>query len=272
MASCPSGTLRVGGYLQLTARPTGSAAKRPNLGIEISGVWDASTDAAKATQLPAGIVHLWKKPFDASPVEMERCYEVLSPEERARSQRFLVEPPRRAFILTRGTLRLLLGKYLDVEPRNISFRYAQFGKPLLDEGNELQFNVSHTDGVALLAFVRGPELGVDVEKIRPVRDLKDLANRFFSVDEREKLNKLDAEDLHSAFFRCWTRKEAYIKGKGEGLSIPLHQFDVSLEPEETQALMATRPEASEAGRWLVRDISFDPSYAAAVAIEVTAVV
>jgi 4'-phosphopantetheinyl transferase len=257
----------------LTARLTGFAAKRPNVGIEISGVWDASTDAAKATHLPAGVVHLWKKPFDASAVEMERCYEVLSPEERARAQRFLVEPPRRAFILTRGTLRLLLGKYLDVEPRNISFRYAQFGKPLLDEGNELRFNVSHTDGVALLAFGRGPELGVDVEKIRPVRDLKDLANRFFSVAEREKLNALEAEEeLHSAFFRCWTRKEAYIKGKGEGLSIPLHQFDVSLEPGEAQALIATRPEASEAGRWLVRDIRFDPSYAAAVAVEVTVVV
>jgi len=253
----------------LTARPTGFAAKQPNVGIEISGVWDASTDAAKATQLPAGIVHLWKKPFDVSPVELEKCCQVLSPEERARAQRFLVEPPRRAFIVTRGTLRLLLGKYLDVEPMNISFRYAQFGKPLLDEGNQVGFNVSHTDGVALLAFARGPQLGVDVEKIRPVRDLKDLANRFFSQAERKKLNEIEGEDqLHGAFFRCWTRKEAYIKGKGEGLSIPLHQFDVSLELGETQALIATRPEASEAALWLVRDISFDPSYAAAVAIEV----
>jgi 4'-phosphopantetheinyl transferase len=243
------------------------------VGIEISGVWDASTDAAKAAHLPAGIVHLWKKAFDASPQEMERCSEVLSPEEQARAQRFLVEPPRRAFILTRGTLRLLLGKYLDRAPGDLSFRYTEFGKPLLNESNELRFNVSHTDGVALLAFVRGPELGVDVEKIRPVRDLKDLANRFFSVSERQQLNALGSEDeLHTAFFRCWTRKEAYIKGKGEGLSIPLHQFDVSLEPDATQALTATRPEPSEAERWLVRDVSFDPSYVAALAIEVTAVV
>jgi 4'-phosphopantetheinyl transferase len=239
------------------------------VGIEISGVWDASTDAAKATHLPAGTIHLWKKAFDASPEEMERCYEVLSTEERTRAQRFLVEPPRRAFILTRGTLRLLLGKYLDRPASEISFRYTEFGKPLLNEGNELGFNVSHTDGVALLAFVRGSELGVDVEKIRPVRDLKDLANRFFSPAERGKLNTLEADDeLHAAFFRCWTRKEAYIKGKGEGLSLPLHQFDVSLEPGATQALIATRPDAAEASRWLVRDISFDPSYAAALAIEV----
>ena len=239
------------------------------MGIEISGVWDASTDAAKVAHLPAGVVHLWKKSFDASPEEMERCYEVLSSEERTRAQRFLIEPPRRAFILTRGTLRLLLGKYLDGAPGDLSFHYTEFDKPFLNEGNKLRFNVSHTDGVALLAFVWGLELGVDVEKIRPVKDLKDLANRFFSLPERDRLNRLETEDeLHAAFFRGWTRKEAYIKGKGEGLSIPLHQFDVSLEAGETQALIATRPEASEAGRWLVRDISFDPSYAAALAIEV----
>lgn len=238
------------------------------MGIEISGVWDASSEAAKTTHLPAGIVHLWKKAFDASSEEMERCFEVLSPEEQARAKRFLVEPPRRAFILTRGTLRLLLGKYLDRAPGDLSFRYTEFGKPLLNESNELRFNVSHTDGVALLAFVMGPELGVDVEKIRPVRDLKDLANRFFSVSERQKLNELESEDeLHTAFFRCWTRKEAYIKGKGEGLSIPLHQFDVSLEPDATQALIATRPDASEVSRWLVRDVGLDPSYVAALAIE-----
>ena len=253
----------------MTARLTGFAAKRPDAGIEISGVWDASTDAAKVANLPTGTVHLWKKSFDASAEEMERCYEVLSPEERTRAQRFLVEPPRRAFILTRGTLRLLLAKYLDRAPNNLSFRYTKFGKPLLNEGNELRFNVSHTEGVALLAFARGTEVGVDVEKIRPVKDLKDLANRFFSVSERQKLNELELEDeLHAAFFRCWTRKEAYIKGKGEGLSIPLHQFDVSIERGETQALIATRPEASEADRWLVRDIRFDGSYAAALAIEV----
>lgn len=253
----------------MTARSTDFAARRLNLEIEISGVWDASTEAAQVAHLPAGVVHLWKKSFDASPEEMERCYDRLSPEERTRAQRFLVEPPRRAFILTRGTLRLLLGKYLDRAPSELSFRYTEFGKPLLNEGNELRFNVSHTDGVALLAFVRGTEVGVDVEKIRPVKDLKDLANRFFSVSERQKLNELELEDeLHAAFFRCWTRKEAYIKGKGEGLSIPLHQFDVSIELGETQALIATRPEASEADRWLVRDIRFDRSYAAALAIEV----
>ena len=252
----------------MTSHPAGSAATGPNVGIEISGVWNASTDAAKVTYLPAGVVHLWKKTLDASLDEVERCYEVLCPQERARAQRFLVERPRRAFILTRGTLRLLLGKYLDRAPRALSFRYTRFGKPLMNEGNELRFNVSHTDGMALLAFVRGSELGVDVEKIRPVQSMKDLANRFFSVSERQNLDELESkDDLQAAFFRCWTRKEAYIKGKGEGLSIPLHHFDVSLEPGATQALIATRPDASEVSRWLVRDVSFDPLYMAALAIE-----
>ena len=236
----------------------------------IGGIWDASSrPGTEVKPLPPNEVHLWRMPLEASTAEVEGCHELLSPDERKRASRFLVEGPRKAFILTRGTLRSLLGKYLGRPPAGISFRYSEFGKPLLDGSEELRFNVSHTDGVALLGFVRAIEIGVDVERIRPATDLTGLAKRFFSPLECENLGRLNDDDFRTAFFRCWTRKEAYIKAKGEGLSLPLHQFDVSIEPNEIRALMATRPDASEAGRWVVCDVAFDPQYAAAVAVGTT---
>src|SRR5262249_38693376 len=119
----------------------------------------------------------------------------------------------------------------------------------------------------LLAFVRDRQIGIDVEKLRAQTDALKLAEHFFSSQERHELRNLPGEELHAAFFRCWTRKEAYIKAKGEGLSLPLHQFDVSIAPNQTQALLATRPEAKEASRWAISDVSIPLGYAAAVAVE-----
>ena len=130
----------------------------------------------------------------------------------------------------------------------------------------MRFNVSHTDGLALLAFVRTRDIGVDVEKIKAATDAKKLAERFFSDRERSFLESLSGEELHAAFFRCWTRKEAYVKARGEGLSLPLHQFDVSVAEDEPQALLATRPDPSEADRWVLRDLPTSPGYAAALAV------
>ena len=118
-----------------------------------------------------------------------------------------------------------------------------------------------------MAFIRGREVGVDVEKVRRQNDVEKIAERFFSLHERRELERVSGDDLHQAFFRCWTRKEAYIKAKGEGLSLPLHQFDVSIDPNPKQALLATRPDASEAGRWELFNISINPGYAAALAVE-----
>jgi len=238
-----------------------------NTPVGIAGVWDATAESGlEIKHLPPDVVHLWQRSLQGQTVDVAQCYEVLSPEEQKRAQRYLVERPRKDFILTRATLRSLLGRYLGRSPAAISFRYSDFGKPMLDGPEDLRFNISHSDGMALLAFVRGHEIGVDVERIRAANDFKDLAKRFFSSVERENLDRLDGDDFRAAFFRCWTRKEAYIKGKGEGLSLPLHQFDVSIRAKETWALMATRPDAAEASRWMVCDLNFDSRYAAAVAV------
>jgi len=236
--------------------------------LEIRGIWDASLSSS-VPALPVGVVHLWQRTLHVAAPDFDACYELLSAEEREKAARYRVERPRSDFILTRGTLRSLLSKYRGKSPREISFRYAEHGKPHLSDDSGLQFNVSHCEGLSLMGFVQDCEIGVDVEKVRAQDDLKELAERFFSVHERDNLRNLSGNELHSAFFRCWTRKEAYIKAKGEGLSLPLHQFDVSIEPDPPQALLATRPDPSEAARWTIRNVAASPGYASAVAVAQT---
>jgi 4'-phosphopantetheinyl transferase len=216
--------------------------------------------------LPHDVVHVWTRPLQVPPPVEQACYELLSAEERERAARYRVARPRNEFILTRGTLRSLLASYLGTAPQALSFRCSEHGKPFLDGSFDLRFNVSHTDGLALIAFVRTREIGVDVEKITAAPDAAKLAERFFSVPERGSLENLSGDELHAAFFRCWTRKESYVKARGEGLSLPLHQFDVSVAADEPQALLITGPDACEAGRWIVRDLPTIPGYVAALAV------
>src|SRR5215471_6973527 len=136
--------------------------------VEIAEVRDAAASGCSA-ELPEGVVHLWQRHLDASPAEVTASCQLLSEEEKARAQRFLVDRPRNAFVLTRGTLRRLLARYLGRKPETIRFGYEVQGKPYLDGERHLSFNVSHTDGLALIGIARGRRIGVDVEK----------ANRFF---------------------------------------------------------------------------------------------
>ncbi len=217
-------------------------------------------------ELPLNVVHVRRRPLLSDASAVERAYELLSDEERDRASRYRVEPARSVFVLTRSALRLLLAGYLEESPQQIRFRFTDQGKPFLDASSDLHFNVSHTDGLALLAFARKRRIGVDVEKIRPQPDALRLAHRFFSQREREELENLCPEELAAGFFRCWSRKEAYIKATGEGLSMPLHEFDMSTKANPGQLLLATRPDPREVDRWFVRDVPVAPEYAAAVAL------
>ena len=233
--------------------------------IQISDVWDAASTNC-VPELGSEVVHLWQRRLSVPAVEVSACYGLLSSEEQERALRFRPERSRNDFVLTRGTLRLLLAQYLDISPQKIRFRYEEHGKPILEGEGNLCFNVSHTDGLALMAFVRQRALGVDVENLGREIEAERLAERFFSERERQALRHLTGHELHAAFFRCWTRKEAYIKAKGHGLSMPLHQFDVSIEPGDRDALLATRPDPVEARRWTICDVPIGPGYAAAVAV------
>ncbi len=212
-------------------------------------------------------VQVWSADLPAlSPAE-DRWRKVLSADELTRAARFHFDRDRQHYTATRALLRIILGSFLGDDPASLAFRYSDKGKPsLAAAGNGVEFNVSHSGTIALLAFARGRLLGVDVEKIREDFDASALAERFFSENEQQQLSAIAQEEKFNGFFRCWTRKEAYIKAIGTGLSLPLDQFDVSLRPGEEDALLATRPEESEAGRWLLQEIAAPAGYVAALCV------
>lgn len=210
-------------------------------------------------------VHIWVLSLDDGQ-STEALRQSLSPDELNRASRFRFEKHRNQYVLTRGTLRSLLAGYLGIPPREISFQYSKHDKPGLAQGHDLDFNLSHTEGMAVFGFTRGRRIGVDIEHLRSDFRADEIAERFFSLAEREALRRIPEAQQHEFFFRIWTRKEAYIKALGEGLSHPLHQFDVSLD--KTAALLATRPDASEAQRWQLENLEIAPEFAAAAAVEV----
>ncbi|HEY1658755.1 MAG TPA: 4'-phosphopantetheinyl transferase superfamily protein [Candidatus Sulfotelmatobacter sp.] len=212
-------------------------------------------------------VQLWRADLDALAPEESRWQQILSTDERKRAARFHFAKDRQHFAAARAILRLILSGYLEIDPDHIDFRYSQKEKPYLAgrcAQSGIMFNVSHSEGVALYAVARGIELGVDVEFIRHEVEVESIARRFFSAYEQEQLSNLPSAERAEAFFRCWTRKEAYIKATGDGLSLPLSQFDVSLAPDSEDALLATRPDSKEAKQWLLREVPAGTGYLAAL--------
>jgi len=215
--------------------------------------------------LDSDSIHIWQWRHEAAFAQNDDTYGPLSPDERARAARFLAERPRREYVATRSTLRQILGQYLNAPPERLGFRYSERGKPSLVDDPKISFNVSHSGDLSVLAVTCGRDIGVDVEWVRADVEAAALAARFFSRHERERLLRLHGGEITQAFFRCWTRKEAYIKARGDGLSLALDSFDVSLDPGAASALLHTRPDPEEARKWVVRDLGLPVGFAAAVA-------
>jgi 4'-phosphopantetheinyl transferase len=228
---------------------------------------DANFEPASEMNMQETDVHLWRVDLDKVAVAELRWRTVLSEDEINRANRFKFASDRQNFTATRALLRILLGSYLTRNPQELSFIYGQNGKPSLGQGHgrpELHFNVSHSGVKALIAIARGRTLGVDIEHIRENIDCESLARRYFSPCEQAALCALEPSEQFKAFFRCWTRKESYIKAQGAGLALPLHAFDVSVSPSEENVLLATRPDPSEADLWSMRTIEAGEGYEAAL--------
>lgn len=211
-------------------------------------------------------VHLWTVRLEASERNFGRCFIWLSADERARAERFHFDRHRRRFVLGRGALRSLLGSYLGIEPVDVSFTYGPQGKPALaDAACPLRFNTSNSGDLAAYAFTNGCEIGIDVEQHRAVRDLERIAGRFFSPEEAAELLELPAAEKASAFFNCWTRKEAYIKARGGGLSIPLNSFRVTLRTGVTARMVSLAGSEEEARAWTLHEFTPAQDYAGALA-------
>lgn len=220
--------------------------------------------------LSADEVHVWRASLNHSQHRLQHLRGTLAPEESERAARFHFERDRKHYIAARGLLREILSRYLKLSPESLRFKYTSYGKPYLTDecgGEWLRFNVSHAGELALYAVSREREVGVDIELIRTDIEHQQIATQFFSEQEVVSLLALPAHLQQEAFFLCWTRKEAYIKGIGEGLSLPLHSFDVSLTPGEPAALLAVRGDAQETARWTLKALEPGPGYRAALVAE-----
>lgn len=211
--------------------------------------------------------HVWKVDLRCEiTAEMSAS---LSRDEHDRAARFHFEKDRQRFRIARASLRMILGRYLGMEPASLTFAQTEYGKPFLTnpEATGLLFNLSHSRDIALVAITRDCEVGIDVEFMRPDFATCEVAEHFFSVAEVYTFSGLDRDVQTQAFFNCWTRKEAYIKARGEGLALPLDSFDVSLAPGLPVALLRSNFGPSEVSRWDLTELFPAPEYAAAVAIE-----
>ena len=214
-------------------------------------------------------VHLWSVSRDVCDPDQLRLEACLCPDERARAARLHFDLERRRFIATHGIVREILAGYLGIQASEVRFEYGPFGKPALDAAcaRGIEFNVSHSRGMALVAVASGRRVGVDVEFLTPGASQKPIAERFFSPAEVAALRALPQGLQDDAFFACWTRKEAYVKARGEGLSIPLTGFTVSLAPDEPAALLGCDADPEEVSTWSLRDLAPAPGYRGALAVD-----
>lgn len=214
-------------------------------------------------ELSANEVRVLVVPLDRAGAALESA---LDDVDRARAARFVFPELRRRFVAAHAGLRTALGAILCAAPAALRFVEGEHGKPSLVPATDLRFNLSHSGDLALLAVARGRELGVDVEDVKPRTMLEQVAARFFSPYEAAALRALPPAERASAFFRIWTRKEAFIKAKGSGVFLGLHTFDVSVL--EHAELVATRPDPAERERWTLCDLPAPlPGFAAALAVE-----
>jgi 4'-phosphopantetheinyl transferase len=238
--------------------------------IALESMWDPSPLTAS---LHHDDVHTWQVSLDQPDAVVERLTGLLSEDEQGRAHRFHFARDRRRFVVGRGQLRTLLGHYAGIEPCRVQFRYTAHGKPALAQNpatpysHTLRFNVSHSNELALVVITQGRDVGIDLEHIRKISDVEQLAGRFFSTREHSMLRALPADQRLHGFFNCWTRKEAYVKAVGDGLRLPLDRFDVSLAPGEPVRLLGVDNNPDEASRWSLRELTPAPGYVAALAVE-----
>ena len=213
-------------------------------------------------------LHIWRVSLDAR--WSWSFDEALSLDDRMRADRFRFDSDRRRFCVARASLKLILGRYLKAKPGRLQLDVGDYGKPFLNDrktSQGIRFNLSHSHRMALIAIARDREVGVDIEFMRPNFVTDEVVKHFFSPAEVKAFSTITPAFKAQSFFNCWTRKEAYIKARGEGLSCPLDDFDVSLAPGAPAALLESRLDPKETSRWRLQDLFPAPGYAATVAIE-----
>lgn len=215
-------------------------------------------------------VHLWCASLILDSKILHKLRSTLSTDEIERADRFHFQKNRNSFTAGRGILRSILAHYLENKPREIGFIYNTHGKPSIANmpgGTGINFNLSHSHGLAVYAFTRRRRIGIDIERLRSNLSFEKIANRFFTTAEYEKLRGLHHDEFIEGFFNLWTHKEAYIKAKAKGLSIPLNQFGVTINADQTVRINEIGRNPDEEYVWSFYTLTPAPGYVGALAVE-----
>ncbi len=215
-------------------------------------------------------VHVWRASLDLPSSQIDELALTLSDDERVRAARYRFQRDRRRFIAARGTLRSLLGRYLELAPGRLALHHQKNGKPTLANqlgGKQVQFNLSHAHERVVYAFAMERLVGIDIEYLPRSIEYQPLAQRFFSAREVAMFNSVPEPLRKVAFFNGWTRKEAFVKATGEGLGRALDQFDVSLVPGEVACLLNVEACPEEANRWAMSVLDVGPDYIGALVVQ-----
>jgi 4'-phosphopantetheinyl transferase len=216
-----------------------------------------------------GTADLWFASLDVDDEALGSMRRCLSTTEQRRADRFVFDRDRTAFIASHAALRQVLARYLGCAAADVEFGEAPQGKPFLRmAGAEgLEFNLSHSGGFACIGVTRGAAIGVDIEAVRNLDDMPLLARQCFAPAEVDALEQLPPAVRLYGFFNAWTRKEAYIKATGAGLSCPLESFEVTLAPGDEPRIRVIDGSAGKAARWSLRAVVPMPGLLAAMAVD-----
>jgi 4'-phosphopantetheinyl transferase len=219
---------------------------------------------------PSNMIHVWRASLDSPAQYVEPLMCVLSDAEHIRARHFYFERDRKRFIAGRGLLRIILGRYLAISPDRLQLYYGVAGKPALSASQArqgIEFSLSHSRGLILYAVTCNRRIGIDVEHARTIANTDHIAKRIFAPREYAVFRALPLEERQAAFFRGWTRKEAYLKACGEGLSRGLDRIDVSSAPFEPARRLGIQGDPQAASPWSLQELAPAPGYVAAVASE-----
>lgn len=231
---------------------------------------DVRWDTPKGYEIDRDTVHVWRARFQPAFPSRKRLAESLSEEETDRAKRFVHPSDRDRYVFSHGVLRSILCHYVGCVPRELGFKADEYSKPCLvspADGKGIQFNISHSGDMTLVAVSRGPAVGIDVELVREVPDALQIVTRFFSPQEREFFASVPQTDLRDSFFDYWTSKEAFLKAMGEGLSYPLDEFSVVLRKGEPEGTVYTRnDDQANAHCWRIVRLQPGSGYCGALVI------
>jgi 4'-phosphopantetheinyl transferase len=210
----------------------------------------------KIIELQSGEIHVWCVDLDGLSAQVNQLIQLLTPDEQARANIFKHEQARMRFVVGRATLRELLGEYAGLDPSSLKFNYSSRGKPELANsgGERLTFNVSHSGELALIAVGRLFPLGVDIERLRSARHDLAIAKRFFSQRESTVLESLTEAERPVAFMTLWTRKEAWLKATGSGITGKLDGAEMTFQAGERARIISIDGSRTEAERWTLVDL------------------